>query len=80
VRVLVISQVALSAALPFALVLLTVLISRRQLMGSLVNRPAATAAAAFTTAAIMRLSRWSLGVVSPSPMRDAPGFVLKTSR
>jgi Mn2+/Fe2+ NRAMP family transporter len=32
VRVLVISQVALSAALPFALVLLTVLISRRQLM------------------------------------------------
>jgi len=46
VRVLVISQVALCAGLPFALVLLTVLTSRRQLMGSLVNRPAAAAAAA----------------------------------
>jgi manganese transport protein len=45
-RTLVLSQVVLSFALPFAVVPLVVFSSRKRLMGPLVNRPATTAVAA----------------------------------
>ena len=45
-RTLVLSQVVLSLALPFAVVPLVVFSSRKRLMGPLVNRPATTAVAA----------------------------------
>jgi manganese transport protein len=56
VRVLLISQVALSAGLPFALVPLLVLTSRRNVMGDLVNRRVTTAAAVIITGMIVALN------------------------
>ncbi len=56
VRALILSQVALSAGLPFALVPLIVLTSRRDLMGALVNRRITTGAAIVLTAGIVALN------------------------
>jgi manganese transport protein len=56
VRVLLMSQVALSAGLPFALVPLLVLTSRRSVMGGLVNRRVTTAAAVIITGLIVALN------------------------
>jgi manganese transport protein len=53
---LVLSQVALSAGLPFALVPLTVLTSRRTLMGDLVNKRPTTVIAVAVTAAIIAIN------------------------
>lgn len=55
-RSLVISQVVLSFALPFALVPLVWFTSRREFMGALVNRKVTTAAASLTTAVILALN------------------------
>ena len=56
VRALILSQVTLSIGLPFALVPLTVLTSRRAVMGDLVNRKATTTAAIATTGLIIVLN------------------------
>jgi manganese transport protein len=56
VRVLVLSQVALTAGLPFALIPLTVLTSRRTIMGALVNRRATTVAATVIIIAVLALN------------------------
>jgi manganese transport protein len=55
VRVLVLSQVALSAGLPFALIPLTVMTSRKSIMGVLVNRHATTVAATMIIIAVLAL-------------------------
>jgi manganese transport protein len=55
-RTLVLSQVVLSFALPFAVVPLVVFSSRKQLMGPLVNRPATTAVAAAIATLILALN------------------------
>jgi manganese transport protein len=55
-RTLVMSQVVLSFCLPAALVPLVVFTSRRDLMGSLANRPITTAVAAVVTALILALN------------------------
>ena len=57
---LVLSQVVLSFALPFALVPLVVFSSRKRLMGSLVNRPATTAATAGIAMLILALNAYLL--------------------
>jgi manganese transport protein len=55
-RALVISQVVLSFGIPFALVPLVLLTRRRDVMGSLVNRRATTAAASVVAAMIIALN------------------------
>ena len=55
-RTLVISQVALSFGIPFALVPLVVFTSKRELMGALVNAKATTAAAVVVAALIIGLN------------------------
>ena len=55
-KILVLSQVALSFCLPFALVPLVLFTRRRDLMGTLVNRPVTTAAAVLTTAVVLALN------------------------
>ena len=53
---LVISQVVLSFGIPFALIPLVLLTRRRDIMGTLVNRPLTTAVAAVVAAAIVCLN------------------------
>jgi manganese transport protein len=60
-RTLVISQVVLSFGIPFALVPLVYFTSRRDLMGSLVNRRATTAIAVLVAALISALNVFLLG-------------------
>jgi manganese transport protein len=60
-RTLVISQVVLSFGIPFALVPLVYFTSRRDLMGSLVNRRATTAIATLVAALISALNLFLLG-------------------
>jgi manganese transport protein len=60
-RTLVISQVVLSFGIPFALVPLVYFTSRRDLMGSLVNRRATTAIAVLVAALISALNIFLLG-------------------
>lgn len=55
-RILVLSQVALSFCLPFALIPLIVFTARASLMGELVNRRRTTAAAVVVTAIILALN------------------------
>jgi manganese transport protein len=59
-RVLVLSQVVLSFALPFAVVPLVVFSSRKRVMGPLVNRPATTAIAAGIATLILALNLYLL--------------------
>ena len=59
---LVLSQVVLSFGIPFALVPLVALTRRADVMGSLVNRRATTAAAAATAGLIIVLNVWLLAV------------------
>jgi manganese transport protein len=59
-RTLVLSQVVLSLALPFALVPLVVFSSRKRLMGPLVNRPATTVVAAGIATLIVTLNLYLL--------------------
>ena len=56
VQVLILSQVALAAGLPFALIPLIVLTSRRSVMGALASHPATTAAASVVAAVIIALN------------------------
>jgi manganese transport protein len=56
VRVLILSQVALTAGLPFALIPLTIMTSRESIMGALVNRHSTTVAAITITVAILALN------------------------
>jgi manganese transport protein len=56
VRVLILSQVALTAGLPFALIPLTIMTSRKCVMGALVNRHSTTIAAVTVTAAVLALN------------------------
>ncbi len=56
VRVLILSQVVLTAGLPFALIPLTVMTSRKSIMGALVNRRITTLVAAIATTAIITLN------------------------
>jgi manganese transport protein len=60
-RTLVISQVVLSFGIPFALIPLVYFTSRRDLMGSLVNRRITTIAASVIAAAIVALNIFLLG-------------------
>jgi manganese transport protein len=55
-RTLVISQVVLSFGIPFALVPLVIFTSRRDVMGSLVNRRVTTVAASLIAAVIVTLN------------------------
>jgi len=55
-KILVLSQVALSFCLPFALVPLIAFTGRRAVMGEMVNRPLTTAAAVATTAIVLALN------------------------
>jgi manganese transport protein len=55
-KILVLSQVALSFCLPFALVPLIAFTSRRAVMGEMVNRPLTTAAAVATTTIVLGLN------------------------
>lgn len=55
-RLLIVSQVALSVGLPSVLIPLVVLTSRRTIMGALVNRRVTTAAAIVVTAAVIGLN------------------------
>lgn len=55
-KILILSQVALSFCLPFALVPLILFTRRRDLMGALVNRPLTTAAAWVTAAIVLGLN------------------------
>jgi manganese transport protein len=55
-RLLIVSQVALSVGLPSVLIPLVVLTSRRTLMGALVNRRVTTATAIVVTAAVIGLN------------------------
>jgi manganese transport protein len=59
-RSLVISQVVLSFGIPFALVPLVLLTRRRDVMGSLVNRPLTTVAASVVAAMIIALNGFLL--------------------
>jgi manganese transport protein len=59
-RALVISQVALSFGIPFALVPLVMLTSRRRVMGDLVNRRATTIAASIVAGLIIALNLFLL--------------------
>jgi manganese transport protein len=59
-RTLVLSQVVLSLALPFAIIPLIVFSSRKRLMGPLVNRPATTAVAVAIAALILALNVYLL--------------------
>jgi manganese transport protein len=59
-RTLVISQVALSFGIPFALIPLVMLTRRRDVMGDLVNRRATTAAAVVVAALIVALNAFLL--------------------
>ena len=59
-RTLVLSQVVLSLALPFAVVPLVVFCSRKRLMGPLVNRPTTTAVAAGIATLILALNFYLL--------------------
>jgi manganese transport protein len=59
--ILVVSQVALSVQLPFAIIPLVWLTSRREVMGGHVNRRLTTAAAAVCGAIIVVLNAWLLG-------------------
>jgi manganese transport protein len=60
-RTLVISQVVLSFGIPFALIPLVYFTSRRDIMGSLVNRRITTIAASVIAAAIVALNIFLLG-------------------
>jgi manganese transport protein len=60
-RTLVISQVVLSFGIPFALIPLVYFTSRREIMGSLVNRRTTTIAASIIAAAIVALNIFLLG-------------------
>jgi manganese transport protein len=60
-RTLVISQVVLSFGIPFALIPLVYFTSRRDIMGSLVNRRITTIAASVIAAAIVALNVFLLG-------------------
>lgn len=55
VRVLILSQVVLTAGLPFALVPLVILTSRKGIMGTLVNQRVTTAVAVLITLAVVAL-------------------------
>lgn len=55
-KILILSQVALSFTLPFALVPLIVFTRRPEVMGGLVNRPLTTVAAAVTAAIVLGLN------------------------
>jgi manganese transport protein len=59
-RTLVLSQVVLSFGLPFAVIPLVIFTSRKGLMGSLVNRPATTAAASLVAFLIIFLNMYLL--------------------
>jgi manganese transport protein len=59
-RALVLSQVALSFGIPFALIPLLLFCRDRSLMGSLVNRRATTVAAAVITVVIIGLNAFLL--------------------
>jgi manganese transport protein len=59
-RALVLSQVVLSFGIPFALVPLLLLTRRRDVMGTLVNRRATTAAAAVIAGLIIALNAFLL--------------------
>ncbi len=59
-RTLVLSQVVLSFGLPFAVIPLVIFTSRKRLMGSLVNRPATTAAASLVAFLIIFLNMYLL--------------------
>jgi manganese transport protein len=59
-KVLVISQVVLSFGIPFALVPMILLTSRRKVMGALVNNPATTALASVVAALIIGLNLFLL--------------------
>jgi manganese transport protein len=59
-RALVISQVVLSFGIPFALVPLVLLTRRRDIMGSLVNRPLTTTLATLVAALIIALNAFLL--------------------
>ena len=60
-KVLVLSQVALSFGIPFALIPLVIFCRNRRLMGALTNRPATTAAAVAVAAVIVSLNIFLLG-------------------
>jgi manganese transport protein len=60
-RTLVISQVVLSFGIPFALIPLVWFTSRREIMGTLVNRKATTALAGAVAALISGLNVFLLG-------------------
>jgi manganese transport protein len=62
----VISQVVLSSVIPFALVPLTLLTRRRDIMGPLVNRRATTVAMAVITTVIIILNLALLVIVFTS--------------
>ncbi|WP_422741283.1 Nramp family divalent metal transporter [Micromonospora sp. WMMD754] len=59
-RALVLSQVVLSFGIPFALIPVVAFTRRRDLMGSLVNRPATTAVAVLITALVVALNAFLL--------------------
>jgi manganese transport protein len=59
-KVLVVSQVVLSFGIPFALVPMILLTSRRKVMGALVNKPATTAVASVVAALIIGLNLFLL--------------------
>ena len=59
--ILIVSQVALSIQLPFAIIPLVWLTSRREVMGGYVNRRATTVAAALCGGVIVVLNVWLLG-------------------
>ena len=59
-RTLVISQVVLSFGLPFAIIPLVVFTRRRDIMGSLVNKPLTTAAASAAAALVVVLNLYLL--------------------
>jgi manganese transport protein len=59
-KTLVVSQVVLSFGIPFALVPMILLTSRRKVMGAFVNRPATTAAASVVAALIIGLNLFLL--------------------
>jgi manganese transport protein len=60
-KVLVLSQVALSFGIPFALLPLVIFCRNRRLMGDLTNRPLTTAAAVAVAAVIVSLNIFLLG-------------------
>jgi manganese transport protein len=60
----VLSQVALSFGIPFALVPLVLLTSRGDVMGAMVNRRATVGLAVTATALILSLNVYLLGVVA----------------